>query len=263
VDLPTRIVERFYAPTPPPPAPGDPALARQADAYAGTYLANRRPFSGLEKFAFMFLGQTGLEVTPDGHLIAQGRAWVPAGEPGRFTDGTLATGFQAAPGGAQRWLPAGGMLSFDRIGPAYKLGNLALMCALAAIALVATLAGPFLRLGRQLPQTGLQRGGNVVQIAAAGLWIAAALGLGVFAVGADDQAKVLSDWPSVPIVMASCAALAAALASWIALALSPFAWWGGEGWGMWRKVRFTATSLIFAAFALQLALWGLLEPWAT
>ena len=202
-------------------------------------------------------------MTPDGRLLAEGRAWVPAGAPGSFTDGTFETRFQTEPDGAQRWLPAGGMLSYDRTGPVFKLGNLLILAVLAAIALAATLAWPALRHGRELDETGLQRGANRVQIAAGGLWIATAIGLAVFAMGADDQARVLSEWPSPALVLTSCFALAAALASWVSLALSPFAWWGDDGWSAWRKARFTATSVILAAFALQLAMWGALEPWAT
>jgi hypothetical protein len=49
--------------------------------------------------------------------------------------------------------------------------------------------------------------------------------------------------------------------SWAAAALTPFAWAGRDGWSAWRKLRFTATILAFAAFGALLAVLGALQPW--
>ena len=57
------------------------------------------------------------------------------------------------------------------------------------------------------------------------------------------------------------AGLAAAALSGAALALTPFAWAGSDGWSLARKLRFTATVLVFSAFALLLAALGALQPW--
>lgn len=45
----------------------------------------------------------------------------------------------------------------------------------------------------------------------------------------------------------------------------PFPWRGdsGRGWSLWRKLRSSATSLVFVALAIQLGFWSLLQPWAT
>jgi CubicO group peptidase (beta-lactamase class C family) len=267
--LPTRIVERFYAPAPGAALPGSPDLARQAAAYSGTWITNRRPFSGLEKFVFLFLGQEDITVTPDGRLVVQGAggatSWVPTGAPGQFrsADGANVMSFELQNGRAVRWIGPLGVSSSDRASPIYRAQWLMLVAALAVIALIATLAGPFMRRGRELPQSETQRVGNVVQLAASGLWIVAFVGLAGFASGAGDQAKLLAGWPEPAIVIASTAALAAALLSWASLVLAPFAWWGDaeEGWGAWRKTRFTATSIVFAVLGFQLAMWGALEPW--
>jgi hypothetical protein len=268
-ELPAQIVGRFYAPPPPAPLPGARALASQAQAYAGTYLANRRPFGGLEQFVFLFLGQADIDVTPDGRLLTLSaggpRAWTPTGEPGRFreVDGPETMSFEMAGGRAVRWFSPDGVLSFDRVGPVYRLGDLALVLAASLIAIAATLAGPLIRWRRDLPETGVQRAASRVQVAAALAWLVALAAFAVFAAGAADQARVLATWPAPSIVFGSSVALAAALASWSALGLSAFAWWGDDGWGAWRKARFTATSTLLALLGLQLAMWGALQPWAT
>ena len=60
---------------------------------------------------------------------------------------------------------------------------------------------------------------------------------------------------------ASAAALAAAVLSWGAAALTPIALAGRAGWSPWRKLRFTVTVVIFAGFGLLLATLGALQPW--
>ncbi|HXQ16853.1 MAG TPA: serine hydrolase domain-containing protein [Caulobacteraceae bacterium] len=266
--LPARIVEHFYAP-PPPPLTGSPALARQAEVYAGTYLTNWRAFGGLEKFASMMVGEAAISVTPDGRLLTPGpdgaQAWVLDGAPGHFraVDGPQTMSFRLGGERAVRWYPPDGVMSYDRVGPLYQLGVLADVAALALAALIATLAGPAIRWRRAPPQTGLQRNANRIQLAAAALWALAFVAAAVFASSIGNQARLLADWPSPVLVAASAAALAAALASGFALLLTPFAWRSGadEGWGAWRKLRFSMTSVVFAALGFQLACWGALEPW--
>ena len=75
---------------------------------------------------------------------------------------------------------------------------------------------------------------------------------------------MLFGWPSPWLIAASSFGLAAALVSGLAFLLTPLTWGGGEKtWTVGRRLRFTLTSLIFAAFGLQLALWGALAPWVT
>jgi hypothetical protein len=257
--LPTRIVEHFYAPPPAPPGPG--SAAKDVQAYAGTYLTNRRPFSGLEKFVAMMIGQATIGDIPDGRLLAPApdgdHAWIPDGPPGHFrsVDGAETMSFRLGGGEpAARWYPAGGAISYDRVGPIYQQGVLGEVAALALAAL---------RFRRQLPQTGLQTSANRIQLAAAVLWALAFLAAAAFATSIDNRARVLADWPPPALVTASAAGLAAAGLSALALVLTPFAWWGDaeEGWGAWRKLRFSATSIVFAALGFQLACWGALEPW--
>jgi CubicO group peptidase (beta-lactamase class C family) len=267
-ELPQLIVGYFYAAPPGPPRNGSPALATEGSAYAGTYLPNRRPFSGLEKFIWIMIGQLLIDVTPDGYLVTQSggetETWTPTGRPGHFqaADGRQTTDFAIRGREAVRWYPQGGIASFDRVSPIYQRKVLLIVVLLAGAAAVTTLIGAAIRFRRALPATSIQRRLNGVQLLAAGAWLIA-LGAGaVFASGVGDKAHLVFDWPGVPLLIASTAALSAALLSAGVLVALPFAWLGEKGWGPWRKLRFSATSVLFCALGVQLALWGFLEPWA-
>ena len=268
-ELPQAIVGYFYGPPPEPPRIGSPSqTAGGAGNYAGTYLPNRRAFSGLEKFFWLMIGQSSIYATPDGYLVTQseGKAeiWTPTGRPGRFlaADGVQTTDFAIRGGAGMNWYHQGGTASFDRVGLIYQRNVLLLAALLASTAAAATLIGAAIRLHRTLPATNWQRRLNAAQILAAGAWLIA-LGAGVvFAGGAGNRAHLVFDWPGVPLLTASSAALSATLLSVGVLIALPFAWMGDEGWGLWRKFRFSATSIFFSALGLQLAFWGFLQPWA-
>ena len=58
--------------------------------------------------------------------------------------------------------------------------------------------------------------------------------------------------------------MVAALCSLIQAAMLPGIWRGGrrvDSWTAGRKLRFTATALIFLGFSTLLLMWGALEPW--
>jgi CubicO group peptidase (beta-lactamase class C family) len=266
-----RIVERNYAPPTPAPLAGSPALAKQALVYAGTYLSNRRSYTGLAGFLFRCIGQIHIGVTKDGRLVTPTpgglQSWVPTATPGVFqqTDGPERIAFLVKDGRAVRYYPAGGAVAYDRIGPIRQAGTLILMTALAALAAIATLVGVAVRAGRAMPERDVQRRVNRLQLLAAALWIGAFAALGMFAIGAvGNQAAVLFGWPRPWLIAASTLGLAAALISGLALIATPLTWRGGDkSWTIGRRLRFSLTSLIFAAFGLQLALWGALAPWAT
>jgi CubicO group peptidase (beta-lactamase class C family) len=268
-ELPQSIVGYFYAAPPGPPRSGSPSLtAGGAAYYAGTYLPNRRAFSGLEKFFWLMIGQSSIYVTPDGYLVTQSeeaKTWTPSGRPGHFlaADGVEATDFAIRSREAVKWYPQGGTASFDRVGPIYQRNVLLLVALLAGAAAAATLIGPAIRLGRTLPATTMQRRLNAAQLLAAGAWLIAIGAGAVFASGAGDRAHLVFDWPGVPLLTASSAALSATLLSVGVLIALPFAWMGNEGWAFWRKLRFSATTLLFSALGVQLAFWGFLEPWAS
>jgi len=269
-DLPLRIVEHFYAAPQDLPRPGVRSLVDERKVYAGTYLVTRRPYWGLEKFVSLLIGQLNVSVTDDGRLLAPGdsgatTAWTPAGPAGEFraVDGPQTMAFQIKDGRAVRLYASNGVISADRIGPLYDRGVLGLVAAAALVALAATLVGPAIRWRRELPQTPSQGRASAAQITAALFWLAALCAGLSFAMGASNQARVLYDWPSRPLLVFSACALIAALLSGASLLLAPLVWSGKDGWSAWRKARFTATSSILTALGLQLAFWGALQPWAS
>ncbi|MGA9796274.1 MAG: hypothetical protein WBQ17_12150 [Rhizomicrobium sp.] len=148
--------------------------------------------------------------------------------------------------------------------PAFEITFFLAMIVILAVfaAAVATLIGAAIRFRRTLPATRMLGRLDGAQLLAAGAWLIA-LGAGVvFASGGGNPVQLVFNWPGAPLLIASGAALLASLLSAGVLIALPFAWTSNDGWGLWRKLRFSATSVIFCALGLQLAFWGFLEPWA-
>ncbi len=270
-ELPQAIVGRFYAAPPVSPRPGVASLVDDRAVYAGTYLDDRRPYHGLEKFVFTLIGQASLAVTADGRLLTPGgggeQAWVPDGPPGHFVrvDGPETMAFKIDNGRAVRWYTASGATAFDRIGPLYQARVLGLVAALAALASIATLVGLAVRDTRESRQTPTQARASLVQTTISLLWLVAMASFAAWAAGAGDLGKIMYGWPGPLVLMASACALVAALLTLLALVMTPVVWRGGrrlDSWTIGRKLRFTATTLIFVAFSLQLLMWGALAPWS-
>ena len=157
-----------------------------------------------------------------------------------------------------------GRTAYERIGLLERLGTLELFAALAALASVVTLAGHFFR-DRQIRQTPLQGRASLIQSTIAVLWLIAMVRGGVWGLGTGDMGKVMYQLPSPLLLIASACALVAALLTLLTVGMSPSVWRGGrrvDSWGECRKLRFTATTAVFAAFAFMLPWWGALEPWS-
>ena len=271
-ELPKRIVGQFYGPSGDMPRPGIPTLVDDRATYEGTYLNDRRAYSGLEKFVLMLVSETKIHVTKDGRLLTYGgrgadsRAWVPDGAAGQFKEvsGPATMAFDIQDGRAVRWFPPSGTTTFERIGVLERLSTLELLAALTAVASIVALAGHFFR-DRQIRQTPLQGRASLVQSTIAVLWLLAMISGGVWGLGTDDMGKVMYQVPSALLLIASACALVAALLTLVILGMSPIVWRGGrrvDSWDTARKLRFSATTAIFAAFAFILMWWGALEPWS-
>lgn len=266
--LPAQIVERFYA-APTPPQEGSPDLAAMRSTYAGDYLSENRRYGGLEGFVDLLTGRMRIEVTPDGRLLAGGDALVPAAQPGQFRE-VAAPGrvgvFQVKDGQAVRWLPPSGADSYERVGWFWRRRLLVALTGAALIAAAATLIGLFTRDRREFRQTDVQGRASAIQTSTAILWFVAVAGFGWWGMRAmGDPSVGFAEWPGPWVVIASSSALVAALCSLGQTLLLPAVWRGGrrvESWTAWRKLRFTATALIFLAFGVVLMLWGALEPWS-
>ena len=259
--LPALIAQTFYAAPPAPLAP-TPALLGDASRYNGEYLSTRRPFHGLEAFAMGFLA-TPVSVVAPGYLVVGTQRFVAMAEPGTFQDPDhpwVQIRAQLGPGQVTKLLLGGGELwRIDGWRETRTLGLLALLTLLAAIGVLFGLASPA---RWRLPQTPVQRIAGALRGSAAVLWLFAvpAFALKLQAAMAD-QSSVVFGWPGPLVTAASSAALAAAVLSWAAAVLTPFAWAGKDGWSAWRKLRFTATVVTFSAFGVLLALLGALQPW--
>lgn len=270
--LPDLIVEQFYAPPPAPPPPGSAELADSGAAYAGDYLTERRRYGGLEKFISMLTGSARMEVTRDGQLVIRSPesegVWAPADAPGQFrsTVGEQPSAFQMQDGQAVRWFSPSGMQSFARAGLLQRASTLAALALASLIAAGATLLGLLTRDRRDFRQTSVQGRASALQTSTAILWFAAAAAFGVWAAGARaDYAQAFYAWPSPLVLVASACALVASLCSAALLIFLPVIWRGGrrlDSWTVWRKLRFSVTTLVFLSYSALLLLWGALEPWS-
>lgn len=271
-DLAPRIVQRFYGPAPTLPEPGSEWLKANAAAFEGQYVANRRSFHGLEKFIALIDSRVSIRVGDDGVLIVRGydftSRWLPVGTSGQFrqADGWRTITFELKDGKAQRYYTGNGVASYQRVGLFGGQGWLVNLGVLSLIAAIATLVGLGLRVRlRDYRETSMQGRVSLVQTTQAVLWILAALTLGLWATRTGDVAAIFFDWPGGLMLTASSCALVASLLSLVNLGLLPLVWRGGrrvDSWTTGRKLRFTTTALLFAAFSLVLATRGAIYPWA-
>ena len=172
--------------------------------------------------------------------------------------------FQREDGRVARFFSPMGFAAFERIGFPHEPGLLKMFAVLTALAAIATLIGVATRDRRESRQTPTQARASLLQTIQAMLWLIALIGVGVFASGARDIARVFYGWPSGWLLTASACAFVATLLTIATLAMLPVVWRGGrrvDSWTSLRKLAFTCTTLIFLSFAMILAAWGFLEFW--
>jgi CubicO group peptidase (beta-lactamase class C family) len=271
--FPDRIVQHFYAAPDVFPRPGSPDLAQRASAFAGYYLTTRRAYSGLEGFVDQLTGGASVAVTHDGKLVTAGeggvRTWVPEGPPddGRFiaSQGSERLAFDMADGGARAFHVANGTEVMQRMPFWRQPRALAILTALAAAAALATLAGVVVRNRREFRENQIQTRASLVQNIQAVLWLVALALFGLWAAKSGDVAQIMYRWPGALMIMASACALVAAGLTITTFVAMPSIWRGGrrvDSWTHLRKAFFSVTVLIYAAFSVDLALWGALSPWS-
>ncbi|MDP3384881.1 MAG: serine hydrolase domain-containing protein [Phenylobacterium sp.] len=272
--LPAQVVAQFYGPASAPPQEGDPELRRSARLYEGHYLGTRRAYVGLERFVGFVLSGVSVQVSRDGRLVTSGlngaRTWVPEGDAtaGRFvsTTGPERLVFDLGGGRASAFQGTYNDIRYQRVGLWSRPVVLAWLAGLSALAAVATFVGLALRNRRDLRQTQIQSQASLVQTIQAVLWL---LAMGLFAawlMGASDTAQVVYTWPGAGLILASACALVASVLTLVTLASLLSIWRGGrrlDSWPVTRKLAFTATTLIYAAFAVVLFHWGALTPWSS
>ncbi|THD62731.1 serine hydrolase [Phenylobacterium sp.] len=259
--LPGLIVRRFYQ-AQHPPLPPQPSLLSEAATYQGEYSPARRPFHGLQAFALAFRGSS-VSVAAPGYLVLDGERFVLAGPPGLFQDVDnphIKLRAVIDHGRATKLVLDGGELwGRDVLHENRTLGLAALVSALVAIGVLFGLLSPA-RWRSQ--QTTVQRiAGALRAPIAVLLLLAPVLFILKLQAALNDQNSVVYGWPQPSVLLASISGLIAAVLSATVAALTPFTWLGSGGWGLWRKIRFTATVLVFAGFSALLALLGALQPW--
>ncbi|MDO8902234.1 MAG: serine hydrolase domain-containing protein [Phenylobacterium sp.] len=272
--LPAQVVAQFYGPAAAPPQTGHPDLRRLAGRYEGHYLGTRRAYVGLERFVGFILSGVSVQVTRDGRLVTHrltgSQTWLPDGDPaqGRFisTTGPDRMVFDIAGGRATAFQGTFNEVRFQRVGLWSRPAMLTWLAGLAALAAIATLVGLALRNRRDLRQTQIQSQASLVQTIQAALWLLAMGLFGAWIMGASDTAQVVYTWPGARLLLASACALVAAVLTLFTLASLLSIWRGGrrlDSWPVARKLAFTATTLIYAAFAVVLFHWGALTPWSS
>jgi hypothetical protein len=271
--MPQEVIAHFYAPPAIFPRPGSADLAAAAHVFDGYYLTTRRAYGGLEGFAGLLVGGARVEVTPGGRLLTsrQGetKAWVPEGpvDQGRFisTIDDERMAFQFRDGRAVSFQPWSNSETLQRAPFWERPLTLAVLACLTGLAAAATLIGLAIRNRRELRQHQVQARAALVQNIQAGLWIVALVLFAIWGAGSSNTQAIMYGWPGPLVVTASASALVAAALSLVTIAALPVVWQGGrrvDSWNPLRKVFFTATVLIYAAFSVALALNGALEPWS-
>ena len=155
---------------------------------------------------------------------------------------------------------------YQRVGFFGGQGWLLNLAILAVIAALATLGGLMMRDRKDHRETPMQQRANLMQTTQAVLWLLAVGALAIWAGKAGDIAAIFFDWPGGWMLLASSCALVAAILSAVTLVLLPFIWRGGrrvESWTVGRKLRFTATTLVYVGLSLVLLMRGALVPWAS
>ena len=271
--LPNAVLRQFYAPPAIFPREGAQDLLAARDIFEGDYLSTRRAYGGLEGFVGLIQGAVDVSVTSGGRLITgrmgDARAWTPDGpaSEGRFvsTTGDARLAFNIRNGQAISFRYGSNTETLQRTDFAQRPKTLAIMAGLTATAAVITLIGLALRSRREMRQNQIQARAALVQNIQAGLWLAAIGLFGLWAQGTSDVPALVYGWPGPLIITASTCALVAAALSLVTIAAVPAIWQGGrrvESWTGARKVFFTLTVLIYAAFSVLLAINGALEPWS-
>lgn len=270
--FPEALVQHFYAKPTPFPRPASRELARSADMFTGSYLTTRRANGGLEGFVGLLIGAA--EVTERGGRLVTGqggeaRSWVPDGPlaEGRFvsTTGDDRLFFRMQDGRAVSFRDEMNAATMKRAPFAERASTLGLGAGLTGFAAITTLIGLALRNRRELRQNPIQSRASMVQTMQAGLWVAALALFAAFATQAEDVQKVMYGWPGPLLITASACALVAAALTLVTIAALPAVWQGGrrvDSWTVSRKLSFTVTVLIYAAFSVLLAMAGALEPWS-
>jgi CubicO group peptidase (beta-lactamase class C family) len=258
--LPHVIVGRYLGrdtPTFEPPAD----FSERAEQYVGSYRTTRRSYTQLEKI--ISLGAvTDVSATDDGHLLTTDAfattRWVEVG-PHLFREieGEQFIAFREGGEGRITHL----FHSYDtseRIGFFEGIAWLGLILFLGVHAAIGMMTGAWLRRGRVVEQSPLEKRADQLMGLLGALWLAffAAVGVAVAGIVADDS-TLLYEFPTPALSMTLTLLLICAPLTFVALAsLIPV--WRRGSWPVWRRIRHSLAALILTALVLPLNDWNLL-----
>lgn len=253
-----ELVGRYYPPGPltlEPPA-DDLQAGRPLDAYAGTYLSTRRPYTTVERL-FMLNGIT-VSAAADGELLVaspggQYRLEPLGGDDFRSRETGQRIKFTSGTDGAvHAMLAPVPVMVFEKVGPLNDPNLLYAILAGGGFILACAVVGAWLRRKRPLEQTPAEAWAARLLIVTALVWLAAfALGAVGTAPLASDFASVFFDFPSPAFVTALVLTLPAAVLTVLsALLLYPV--WSAASWPLWRRLRHTGVALSALAVLLVL-----------
>lgn len=263
--LPDLVVEHFYGRNPIGGAFRKPA-AGEMKPYEGIWFSTRRGFTGPEKFVSLMMGGE-ITATKDGLLVdstSGPKPYLPTVEPGVFrtADRTGVVSFDYDHGRPIRWRTASDTNQWERAGFWDHPTTIMVAAGLGLLAAIATIVGCFTR-ARPWPETAGQMLASRVQTAAAATWLASLVAFGLFTATGMDLMAIALKWPG-PFMTAFSwlGVLGAVLSLAGAPLLAPV--WSGHGersWGVWRRLRYSMTAVIFLGLAAVLAARGALQPW--
>jgi CubicO group peptidase (beta-lactamase class C family) len=264
--LPSRIVERFYAPTHGPPRAASQALAASASTYNGFYLQTRRPYGGLGAFVFRLLARR-VGVGSDGFvtmaLTGPASRFVLGSQPDvlESVDPQSPQAVRIKFEGDRVTRIETPLMAYERVGFLRQPPVLLFTAAAVVLMSIGTLAG--VRVRRETSDTRATRLAAAVRILAALAWLGAAVAFGIFAAAAlADESTLLYDWPPASLLAFSAAALAGTvLATAMAALLPAICRDAAPRWTLPQKVGYATTTITFVWFGGLLGWWGALQPW--
>jgi hypothetical protein len=257
--FPKLLVEKFYAQRAASlHRPPDRRLAQDPSAYAGSYLTTRRPYAGLEKFIELFGGLARVDVSSNGYLLTDygpfSKAWVPDGPAGRFRSavGDEWLNFHLdATGRATDFLLPSGNATLQRVGFLYTRTPLDILTTLTLI----IAAGVCIRAG--LRGSRVSTASRAALLAVSAAWLLAFI-VFVSWLPQSEDLRLMYDFPSWQLILASALASFATAGSILLLLRLPFSW---RSEPIWARLLDATALLVFVTFGALIALWGGLLPW--
>lgn len=244
------------------PAKNDPNFEDKAEAFAGTYLGNRRSFSRFEKL-FASSDAATVEPAAGGALTVsfgdKAKHFAPLpGAADTFEDrnGERIVFGRDERGAVTHFSDGSGVHSFERAGVASNsdLLNMALLASLFFAA--TTLLGAWRRQGRDVTQTAIGAMIGVGALCAAILTFAlAGTGGWLMAELSNANASTMQAYPPASVAVFRMVALAVVAAALVGL-ISTGPAWTSSGWSVWRKLHHSLFALSLAALAVTLVFWN-------